>query len=126
MIIVCLGLFSYGFALMTIIALRETVIMPTQNALARIDDPLWGDPVAPVWSVIVVRFNFSCNVLLTENQAIDEISLAPDVDLGSAVTVTPLWDSAFLLPLLTGTSADCSQKRELTVTCRQSNSSPMV
>jgi hypothetical protein len=101
-IIVCLGLFSYGFALMTIIALRETVIMSTQNALARIDDPLWNDPVAPVWSVIVVRLNFSCSVYLTENQAIDEISLAPDVDLGSAVTVAPLWDYTFLLPLLTG------------------------
>jgi hypothetical protein len=50
-----LGLFSYGFALMTICALRETFVMPIQTALARTNDPLWNDPIAPVWAAVVVR-----------------------------------------------------------------------
>lgn len=102
-IITCLGLFSYGFSLLTISALRETVVVPTQTALARANDPLWDDPIAPVWSVIVVRVDFDshpCTVVLTDTQSIDKISLAPGVDFGSAVNVTPLWDTQYLLTLL--------------------------
>jgi len=81
----CLALLFYGFALMTVGALRETVVMPTQTVLAGANDPLWNDPIAPVWSAVV---------------SIDKNSLAPGVDFGSAVNVTPLWDTEYLLPLL--------------------------
>jgi hypothetical protein len=101
----CLALVCYGFALMTVSALRETVVMPTQTTLAGINDPLWNDPIAPVWSAVVVRVDFDahlCNAELISTQSIDKISLAPGIDFGSAVNVTPLWDTEYLLPLLKG------------------------
>ena len=105
MLATCLALVCYGFALMTVSALRETVVMPTQTTLAGINDPLWNDPIAPVWSAIVVRVDFDVhlrNVDLMSTQSIDKISLAPGIDFGSAVNVTPLWDTEYLLPLLKG------------------------